>query len=131
MKKRALIVLNYYYPYISGVSEFARLIAEGLCGDFDVTVLTGQHCQDLPLHETINHVHVVRSRLLLRLHKGYISPEFIWNFRRLARTADVVHLHLPMLEAGLFVKLCPRSKSIVSYQCDGALTGGLIDRAAI
>lgn len=30
MKKKILIILNYYIPYISGVTEYARLAAEML-----------------------------------------------------------------------------------------------------
>ena len=92
---RLLIVLNYYEPHLSGLSEYARHFAEDLAKIHEVTVLTGLHDPGLPRTESIQGVRVIRTRPWLRLHRGYISPELLWEFRRLAREADGVHLHLP------------------------------------
>ena len=43
-KKSILIILNYYVPYISGVTEYARMEAEMLAGEgYRVTVLASNH----------------------------------------------------------------------------------------
>lgn len=128
---RVLIVLTYYAPYVSGVTEFARMVAEHLAKEHEVVVLATQHDPGLPAEEVINGVRVVRSEVLARLHKGMISTRFITDFRRLARESDVVNLHLPMLEAGLLACLCDRRKLVVTYQCDMAVTGGVVDWLAI
>lgn len=128
---RVLIVLTYYAPYVSGVTEFARMVAEHLAKEHEVVVLATRHDPALPPEEMINGVRVVRSPVLVRLHKGILSPRFTLDFRRLAREADVVNLHLPMLEAGLLACLVDRRRLAVTYQCDMAVTGGIVDWLAI
>src|SRR5215470_6186559 len=89
---RILIVLNYYYPYVSGLSEYARLIAEGAARhEFNVTVLTGRHTADLPESEIVNRVHILRAKPLLFIHKGYVSRQLFSRFLKEIRLADVVH----------------------------------------
>jgi glycosyltransferase involved in cell wall biosynthesis len=120
---------------MSGVTECARLVAEGLAEKgFPVTVLTGRHRRDLPREETLAGVRVVRAEPLLFLHKGYLSAEFVLLFRRLAADSDIVHLHLPMLESGLFSLLNTKRRPLVAtYHCDvtASRSGSLIDRLAV
>ena len=66
-----LTVINYYYPYISGLSEYARLVAENMAADgMDITVLTGRHRKDLAPTEAIAGVRVIRAAPFVFLHKG-------------------------------------------------------------
>ena len=117
---RILFALNYYYPYLSGLSEYVRLLAEGLARrGCAVTVLTGRHENGLAAEEVRDGVRIVRAGVLLKLHKGYLSPDLIAAFRRLVREASVAHLNTPMLEAGLLAWLTPRSTPlVVSHHCD-------------
>ncbi|WP_140727009.1 glycosyltransferase family 4 protein [Pseudomonas sp. Hp2] len=128
---KILIVLTYYTPYMSGVTEFARMLAEDLVHRHQVTVLTTQHDAVLPVEEMINGVRVVRAPIFARMHKGVLSLKFITWFRRLAEQHEVVNLHMPMLESGLLSLLVPRRKLVVNYQCDMAVVGGLLDRLAV
>lgn len=126
-----LIVLSYYSPYVSGVTEFARMLAEDLAKRHQVTVLACRHDDDLPLEEVINGVRVVRAPVFARLHKGALSWQLFSLFRRLGATADVVNVHLPMLEAGLLSFMVPKSKLIANYQCDMAYAEGVVDWFAV
>lgn len=128
---KILIVLTYYAPYMSGVTEYARMLAEDLAHRHDVTVLTTQHAPELAEEEFLNGVRVVRAPVLARLHKGVISASFVRRFIALASQSDAVNLHLPMLESGLFSLLTARRKLSVNYQCDMAVTGGIVDRLAV
>ncbi len=132
---RVLTVLNYYFPYISGVSEYARLVAEGLARDgMEVTVLTGRHQAQLAPREDLNGVRLIRAEPLLFLHKGYLSFDFLVQYLSLLRNADVVLMHLPMLESGLFALLTPSSKPILAkYHCDVAPSRNrsIVDRLAV
>jgi len=128
---KILIVLTYYTPYMSGVTEFARMLAEDLSQRHDVTLLTTQHDLSLPQEEVIGGVRVLRAPVFARMHKGVLSLRFISMFHRLAQSHDVVNLHMPMLESGLLALLTPRSKLVVNYQCDMAVVGGLMDRLAV
>jgi glycosyltransferase involved in cell wall biosynthesis len=131
-KPKLLIVVNYFYPYISGVSEYARWNGAAISDEFEITVLTGRHLPALPIEETIDGMHVIRADPLLHLHKGYISVDFIRRFMRLAAAADVINLHLPMLEAALLAnagsRYCP---ILLTYHCDVTATGGMVDWLAV
>ncbi len=129
-KKRILIVVNYFHPYMSGVSEYARAIAASLAKHHEVTVLTGKHLPHLPNQEVCDGYTLFRAEPLLFLDKGYISPAFVSTFKQLARQSDVINLHLPMLESGLLSILTSRPL-LVTYQCDMAIVGRALSRLAV
>jgi P4 family phage/plasmid primase-like protien len=105
-----LMVLNYYAPYVSGLTESARHLAEELVRrGRRVAVVTARHRRSLPAFERINGVDVTRCTVLARVSKGTVSPSFPAVAARLARRARIVHLHTPMLEAGLIARLAGRS----------------------
>jgi glycosyltransferase involved in cell wall biosynthesis len=132
---RILHVLNYYAPHTSGLTEYARIIAEAFAAlGGEVTVLATRRHGSLPSEEVRGGVRVIRAEPLLKLHKGAISVDFIRAYRRLVREADIVHLHLPMLESGVLAWLTPRSTPlVVSYQCDlaPAPRWSAVDRLAV
>jgi hypothetical protein len=72
-KKHILILCSYFFPYVSGVSEYARLLAETLAKSHKVTVLTAQHKKHLPSEETIDGYRICRAKPLMFIDKGYIS----------------------------------------------------------
>lgn len=117
---KIVIALNYYAPYVSGLTNVARDVAEGLAArGHEVTVVTSRHRDDLPRVEHRNGVRVLRCPVRLRIGKGVISPSFIDTVVREGRGADVVNLHAPMLEAGVIVSRLRRTTPVVvTYQCD-------------
>ncbi|GLZ31663.1 glycosyl transferase family 1 [Lentzea sp. NBRC 105346] len=122
-----VIALTYYTPYVSGLTNFARDVAEGLAARGKrVRVVTTRHDPSLPHDETINGVRVSRAPVLARLGKGVISPAFPALVREASANARVLNLHLPMLEAGLVAGLakCP---IVVTYHCDVSLPPGLVN----
>jgi glycosyltransferase involved in cell wall biosynthesis len=132
MKPKLLIVLNYFFPYMSGMSESARHMAYALVDEFEITILTGRHRADLPEDETADGLHVVRASPVLRLHKGYISVDLLVRFAKLAARSDVINLHLPMLEAALLTHIGLRHAPVaISYHCDVTPTGGGLDWLAV
>ena len=120
-----VVALNYYTPYVSGVTEAARVTAEGLVErGFRVLVVAGHHDPASPSRERINGVDVIRTRVVARIGKGIVSPSFVPTVIRWARRAKLLHLHLPMLEAGA-IALGVRGVPIVAtYQCDVTLPSG-------
>ena len=124
---KILVILNYYFPYVSGLSEYARLLCEELSrrGN-EVTVLTSNH-DHLKKEEMVNGVRVIRAPIVLKISKGTISPKFITWAVKLAEGADVVNMHLPMLEAGLIASFIPAKKIICTYHCDINLPKGLLN----
>lgn len=131
-RRRILVVLSYYLPYISGVSEYARLLVEGLSRDHDVTVLTGRHKPDLPDREVVDGHTIERANPFAFLHKGYLSIDLARRYRRLSKEADLINFHLPMLDAAWLTSLTPKGKPLIAtYQCDIQAVGGVIDRVAV
>lgn len=124
-----VIALTYYAPYVSGLTNVARDVAEGLVArGHRVTVVTTRHDAALPLEETIAGVRVVRTPVLLQLGKGVISPSFIPAVLRAARDADVVNIHAPMVEAGPLAWRAARiTRVVTTYHCDVDLPSGLVN----
>ncbi|TFV85700.1 glycosyltransferase [Blastococcus sp. CT_GayMR20] len=123
------MALSYYAPYVSGLTEAARVVAEGLASRGQrVLVVTTRHDASLPAEEVLNGVAVRRTRVVARLGKGVISPSFPFVVAREARRAAVLNLHLPLLEAGPITLLARRTPVVLTYQCDVAMGAGLVDR---
>ncbi|MDJ0820558.1 MAG: glycosyltransferase family 4 protein [Paracoccaceae bacterium] len=117
------IVLNYYTPYMSGLTETARVVAEGLAAKgWRVAVVCTSHeiglSSPLPRYEVMGGVHVFRAPVLFKIGRGPISPGFIPLVRRIARRSKAMHLHLPMLEAGPIAKLAPDIPILSTYHID-------------
>lgn len=129
--KKILIILNYYYPYVSGVSEYARVLAEELVKKGNrVYVLTSNHAKR-KANETIEGVKVIRAPIICKISKGTISPMFILKAIRLSRQVDVVNLHLPMIESGLISMGISKKKMITTYHCDINLPETFLNRVII
>lgn len=124
-----VVALNYYAPYVSGVTEAARATAEGLAErGWRVLVICGRHDPMTPRRERIAGVDVLRTRVVARIGKGIVSPGFVPAVLRHARHARAVHLHLPMLEAGLIAAGLRRTPVLSTYHCDVVLPPGLLNR---
>lgn len=112
-------MLNYYAPYVSGLTLVAQAIAEGYAAQGRrVRVVTSRYDRRLPRHEVINGVTVERTRVVARVRNGVVSPGFPFVAALRARRARVAHLHLPMLEAGLVALATHRRRTLTTYQCD-------------
>jgi glycosyltransferase involved in cell wall biosynthesis len=122
-----LVVLNYYAPYVSGLTNAARDVAEGLAArGLRVRVVTTQHRKDLPREEVVNGVRVQREPVVATLGKGVISPAFVRAAVAATRRACVVNLHMPMLEAGPIARLSA-APVVLTYQCDVSLPPGALN----
>ena len=123
-----LMVLGYYAPYVSGLTNVARDVAEGLAArGHRVRVLAGRHDPALPERETLRGVEVERAPVLARLGKGFLSPALIRRAVAASADAAVTNLHLPMPEAALIAAGC-RSPLVVTYHCDVSLPPGLVNQ---
>jgi glycosyltransferase involved in cell wall biosynthesis len=129
MKKSILIVLYYYLPYVSGLTGYARDLAENLVKQgHRVTVLATRHDKTLPEKEVINGVNVVRVPVLLKVSKGVFAPTFWLQVISMARKSDVVNFHLPLADVGLSSLFIKREKIISTYHCDLNLGKGILNK---
>lgn len=128
---RVLIILNYYYPYISGVSEYARVLAEELVQKgYQVTVLSSNYAK-LNQEEMIHGVKVYRAPIICKISKGTISPAFIRMAVNLSLNADIINMHLPMIESGVISTFLKKQKLITTYHCDINLQRSFINTIII
>ena len=99
---RILMALTYYHPHWTGLTAYAKRLAEGLARrGHTVTVLTSRHEPGLPLEETIAGVRVVRLPVAARLSRGVVMPSLPAALWRRMRESDVVQIHTPLPEAPL------------------------------
>lgn len=130
---RILTTLTYYRPHYSGLTIYAERLARALVeGGQQVTVLTSRYDPDLPARELRDGVQVIRPRVLMHVSKGVLMPSMPYWAWRYIRWADVVHLHLPQLDAA-YIALLSRLMNkpvVLTYHCDLLLPKGLIHSLA-
>jgi glycosyltransferase involved in cell wall biosynthesis len=123
------VMLDYYAPYVSGLTESARLTAEGLARrGWKVAVVCARHDPALPRHEVLNGVHVFRAPVLARVSRGFLSPALPVLAGRLAARSDILHMHLPNPEAAFVAALRGPAKLVVTYHIDAFLPEGAVNR---
>jgi glycosyltransferase involved in cell wall biosynthesis len=128
---KILSILSYYYPHWTGLTAYARRLAEGLAArGHVVTILTSQHKPDLPREEMLNGVRVVRTPVLMRLSRGPVSPSFPFVAYRLIREHDVVQIHTVLMESWLVTLLARLAGRQVLFTNHGDLVmpAGLLNR---
>ncbi|MEV6586563.1 glycosyltransferase family 4 protein [Streptomyces acidicola] len=123
------VMLDYYAPYVSGLTEAARMTAEGLAArGWKVAVACAQHDPALPRHEVINGVHVFRAPVLTRISRGFVTPALPLLVRRLAARSDILHMHLPNPEAAFVAALKGSARLVVTYHIDVFLPDSPVNR---
>ncbi|OJF10720.1 glycosyltransferase family 4 protein [Couchioplanes caeruleus] len=126
------VVLNYYAPYVSGLTETARIVAEGLAKrGWRVAVVTTQHEASIPRHEVLEGVHVFRAPIMFRIGRGPVSPGFVPLVRRIAARSKILHLHLPMLESAPITWLVRDTPVVSTHHIDLWLKPSLMNRIQI
>ncbi|HEX9440304.1 MAG TPA: glycosyltransferase family 4 protein, partial [Roseiflexaceae bacterium] len=127
-----LVTLTFYHPHWTGLTAYAKRIAEGLVGrGHAVTVLTSQHSRDLPREEIIRGVRVVRLPYVARVSRTVVMPAFPTTAARLIAAHDIVHIHTPMPELALVTALARAlgKPSVVTHQGDVVMPAGLFNQA--
>ena len=124
---KILQILYFYTPYTSGLTIYAeRLAREFIARGHEVTVLSSWHDKSLPRENvTEDGARVVRVPISMNIDRAVIMPMLLPISAREIRKHDVVHLHLPMLEAGALAGLgrALRKKVVVTHHSDLVLTG--------
>jgi glycosyltransferase involved in cell wall biosynthesis len=126
---RILTVLTYYRPHYSGLTIYAERLVRALAErGHHVTVLTSRYHLSLPAQEALDGVEIMRLKVGMRISKGVVMPSMPYWAWRLAREADVLHLHVPQLDAAplaLLAKLAGKP-AVLTYHCDLLLPPGLV-----
>jgi len=118
---RILTSLYYYRPHYSGLTVYTERLARTLAArGHEVTILTSRYDRQLPPLEQRDGVTVKRLPVAFRLSKGVILPTMLYWGTRLAASHDVIHLHVPQLDAAPLA-LAGRALGrpvVLTYHCD-------------
>ncbi|KPV53004.1 glycosyl transferase family 1 [Kouleothrix aurantiaca] len=128
---KILVTLTFYHPHWTGLTAYAKRIAEGLVArGHEVTVLTSQHSPELPLEEWVGGVRVVRLPFVARVSRTVLMPAFPSTAARLIAEHDIVHIHTPMPELLLVTSLARAlgKPSIVTHQGDVVMPAGVMNQ---
>jgi glycosyltransferase involved in cell wall biosynthesis len=118
---KILTALTYYRPHISGLTIYAERVCRALAmRGHQVTVLTSKYERSLPHQEVRDGVRIFRVPVAFRVSKGVIMPTIGWHATRLVRQNDILHLHLPQLDAtGIALRgQLFRHPVVLTYHCD-------------
>ena len=122
--KRILLGVTYYYPNISGVSEYAKILAEELARKNKVEIICAKFRKELMDEEFCNGVKIQRIKGW-QIGKGFLMWKYPITSYKLVKHNDIINCHLPSLESfwlALWAKLLQK-KLIVTHHCEFAFSG--------
>ncbi|QQS39013.1 glycosyltransferase family 4 protein [Candidatus Woesebacteria bacterium] len=128
---RILIGISYYYPNVSGLSIYAKNLAESLASQgHKVEVITSRHTGELEYKSKENNVSVKRVWTPFKIGRGAIMPTYVLEAYKSVKEADVVNCHIPSFEIVILVILAKllRRKVIITHHCDLSNWPGLINQ---
>ncbi|MCQ2464839.1 MAG: glycosyltransferase [Oscillospiraceae bacterium] len=115
---KILQVNKLYSPHIGGIETVIQNISEGLKDRYEVKVLVCQP-KGKASDEVINGVNVRRSGSIGTFFSMPVSFQFIRDFRRMSKDADIVHVHLPFPLGDLACLLSGyRGRVVISWHSD-------------
>jgi len=96
---RILFLLTYYHPHWTGLTAYARRIAEGLARrGHTVHALTTRHEPSLKPTEVVHGVLVHRVPPRFTISRSNIAPSLLPRLSQLLPEFDVVSIHIPFPE---------------------------------
>jgi len=129
-KPKILIALTYYLPNISGVTQYAVILADTLAKrKYEIKILTSNP----PLTPPPTRGSKDLTRRGINIHriwgfhigKGFIMPNYWFISKRAVKETDIVNCHLPAVESfwlALWAKIYHK-KIIVTHHCEFNFTG--------
>jgi len=95
---KVLFYSSYFYPYTSGITTYPFKILSYMVKKHQITVLTFNHKNNRLEEEDINGFNIVRMPYLIKLYKGFISPQSLFFFIKELKKNDSVIINLPNVE---------------------------------
>jgi glycosyltransferase involved in cell wall biosynthesis/SAM-dependent methyltransferase len=128
---RILVLLSYYAPHWTGLTQYAVRLAEAWsAAGHQVTVLCAQHDASLPMHEHRGGVEVIRLPVSARLSRASLTPG-IWSaVVQHIPAHDVIVIHSPYPEIAGMTALTRwyNKPSIVIHHGDVVMPAGWRNR---
>ena len=117
---RVLEVNKAYYPHIGGIESLVRQYSEELSPlGAEVHTLVCRDGRGATVHERVNGVELTRAGSLGTYFSCPLSLSFVRLFRKMAKSADAVHINVPfpLADAALLVSGY-KGKVAVSWHSD-------------
>ncbi len=128
---KILLSLSYYSPNISGLTIYAKNLANELVKkNHQVTILTSKHREELPESEKKNGLYIERVPITWKVGKGPLMLTFPFRAYTLVKECDVVNCHLPQFESFLIAILAKilHKKVVLTYHTGLAWEGGIASK---
>lgn len=123
------IILYYFDPYKSGLSEYSKHIAKELVQQgHQVDVITSKFDSNLQDQEVIEGVSVSRKKTWFGFGKGVFVPGIIWEVFTKRDYYDKFFFFLPYAESFIFPLFIDQSKIYTFYVCDINIGSPLIEK---
>lgn len=112
---KILFFSSYFHPYISGLTTYPWKILNHFSKKHQITVLTFNHKKNKLFQIKNKHSKIVYLPYLLRLYKGFISPQSFFYFFKEIKNNDFLILNQPAVE-GLFLTFLAKifQKKVIS-----------------
>lgn len=120
-KLRILQVNKAYYPHVGGIESLVRQYSEelGQIENTEVKVLVCRDDRGKTYAETVNGVDVTRAGSFGTYFSCPVSFSFIRLFRKMAKQADVVEIHVPFPLADIALMLSGfKGRVVVAWHSD-------------
>lgn len=101
---RVLQLSKFYKPYSGGLETVVADISEGISSTHEVTVLATD-VQKQKKIDKLNNVNVIRSKEWFSFSSVSFTPKYVFNYFKIVKEMDVVHVHLPNPLANISVFL--------------------------
>ncbi len=118
---KVLEVNKAYYPHIGGIETLVKQYSQelGTICNADVKTLVCRDERGKTIRETLDGVKLTRAGSLGTYFSCPLSLSFIRLFRKMAREADVVHIHVPFPLADAALLLSGfKGRVVVSWHSD-------------
>lgn len=129
-RKRLLFFSPYYFPYISGMTTYPEHVFRSLSSEFEITVLTFAHRDDLSRQVIMNGYRIIRMPYWFKVSKGFIAPMSVWTYVAQLIKHDLVILNIPNVEGTILAILarCLNKPLISFFHCVVTMPPGPFNR---
>ncbi len=117
--KKILIFLTYYEPNISGLTNYAKILAESLNKNNNkVHIITSRFLKILKKNENVNGIEITRINGF-RIKKGFLMPTYLLKVIKPISGSNIIFLHFPSIENVLVAVIGKilNKKIITIYHC--------------
>lgn len=108
-----LHVGKFYHPFSGGMETVVKDICQGLVQKQIKVTVVCSNTENRTVEEVVHGVNVIRLASFGNLFGQCLNLSVLWRLRKLAKSADLIHVHGPNPLSELAALFIPRSKPIV------------------